>query len=79
VISGATGPVTTSFSIFLSGELSVLTLPPAGDRQTQASAYAIVQAVINGRIVTGDAFFQDRYCHDGSGRVPHGSLSCPRW
>lgn len=61
VISGPPGPVTTSFNMVLSGDLGVLTLAPGGDRLTQATAAVIVQVAINGQIVTGDAFFQDRY------------------
>ena len=61
VISGAPGPVTTSFNMALSGDLGVLTLTPSGERLTQASAAVIVQVVVNDQIVTGDAFFQDRY------------------
>ena len=62
VISGPAGPVTTSFNLVLSGSQSALShlVTAPTESQTQASSFVVVQTLVNGLIVTGNAFFQDR-------------------
>jgi hypothetical protein len=60
VISGPTGPITTSFNLFLEGTVGALTAGPLAGSISQASAAVIVETRVNGILVTADPFFQDR-------------------
>jgi hypothetical protein len=60
VISGQTGPITTSFNLFLEGTVGALTAGPLAGSISQATAAVIVETRVNGLLITADPFFQDR-------------------
>ena len=61
VVHGPAGPVTASFDLVLSGSMGALThLTTKSDSLAQASAFVVVQTLVDGLPVTADPFFQDR-------------------